>query len=189
MPIKKKTNRLFFWKKKSNNKKLVMFKMCHAVMKSVGTSDRPWREFLKKPSLPIRSNYVYRYLTNVVYFSRNYLNLITACLMVWSLVYPVFFLCLALAINIHLCADPVKKMILKCLQVISFGYFIACYSVFPCVVAFSTILSFVSLHALTTPYTDEASRHFEEVTGHLIEAPTTPVYKMIRVRQPQNHYS
>eukprot|EP00759_Apiculatamorpha_spiralis_P002437 PhF_6_TR10969/c0_g1_i1/m.17701 len=160
---------------------MTVVRVLHAVVNHKAESGRPWSEFFKKPALPIRTNYVYRYFTNIVYFTRNYLNLFTGMVLLWSILYPLFFLCLLVALKLHNTSDSGMKTTLKVVQGVLFCVALVWYAVVPVVLFMGFALGCISLHAVVTPYTDEASGYFEEVIGPLVERPTTPVTSFERV--------
>eukprot|EP00760_Papus_ankaliazontas_P037986 PhM_4_TR8807/c0_g1_i1/m.83672 len=159
---------------------------------------RSWAEFFKRPALPIATNYTYRYLTNIVYFSRNYLNIVTAGLLLFAAFHPMFFISLGVALQLHVggaaTATPLVQILLRITQLVflvALPFFTPHHSVlmihFVIYVLFMIVI--VSVHALVTPYTDEASGLLDSLLGDQIEPPTTPVLSFERVHDSQTYVS
>eukprot|EP00760_Papus_ankaliazontas_P003694 PhM_4_TR1163/c0_g2_i1/m.65173 len=162
----------------------VCLRVLDALLHHTPPTARPWGEFLKAPSLPISTNYTYRYLTNIVYFARNYLNLVALTLLLWSIAHPLFIVCLALALQLHMgVGGKLARPWLRRLQGVTFAIFVYNYGVGPIFTVITFIFSLVSLHSLVTPYTDEASREFDRLTGQAVETPTTPLVSFQRVKR------
>ena len=62
---------------------------------------RPLREFFQRPQMPIREMYLYRFLVNLTWYARNYMNIVLIYIFLSALVYPLFLLNLAAAGLLH----------------------------------------------------------------------------------------
>jgi hypothetical protein len=142
---------------------------------------RPLRTFLKRPRLPIREVYMTRFLVNLVWFSRNYLNITLICGIACALMYPFLAVPLLLALWMHISKQRTGQGFmltpLKAVQALSCVWMIRTYGVAVPVLAVAVPTLFVCAHALFTPYTDEAFVHYENTMkqrGIIIPAPRSP---------------
>ena len=62
---------------------------------------RPLKEFFQRPQMPIREMYLYRFLVNLTWYARNYMNIVLIYIFVSALFYPLFLLNLASAGLLH----------------------------------------------------------------------------------------
>ena len=141
---------------------------------------RPLQDFFQAPRLPIREVYLTRTLINAVWFARNYLNIMLLFALLFSLFYPLLMLVLLAAGVVHWRKRRGLKrslIIAKMLQAASSLF--VWYQYGTLAVVFSCLVPsvIVAAHALFTPYTDEASSHYEHLLamqGMEAPAPRSP---------------
>jgi hypothetical protein len=136
---------------------------------------RPLSDFVHSPRLPIREVYLTRTLINAVWFARNYLNIMLLFSLFFSVFWPLLLVVLAAAGCVHWQKRRGSKLSLaaaKLFQLLASLFVWYTYGIM--VVIFTCLVPscLVAAHALFTPYTDEASSHYERLlTSEGIEAP------------------
>lgn len=139
---------------------------------------RPLSEFFVRPRLPIREVYMYRFLVNLVWFARNYLNAVLVVAVAASVVYPLFLLTLVTTLQVHLWRRSRYAVLWKAAQLAGCVFTWAMYGAWPGVVTSATAMALIGTHAILTPYTDEASSLYDSATADVDAdgiAPSTPV--------------
>lgn len=140
---------------------------------------RPLSEFVVRPAWPIREMYLDRFLINLVWFARNYLNFILIWAASASIYYPLFVLCLAGAAAVHLTRTSAKvRMGFKFAQFLSCVYIYWEYGLLPPLLTALTPMLIIALHATFTPYTDDALTYYNSILSNCGEEcaePRTPV--------------
>ncbi|KAH9578179.1 Prenylated rab acceptor PRA1 [Trypanosoma melophagium] len=153
---------------------------------SLGQPQRPASEFFLKPSLPIRYVYMTRILVNLLWFSRNYFNWTLLISIVLIFFIPHSALILIMSVSMHLIkrrslSRNVKSntdkntrvskgnelsitiILLMILQLSA--CVVVCYmcGIFPLIGYIIIVVVPVILHALFTPYTDDAFELYRTV--------------------------
>lgn len=139
---------------------------------------RPLSEFFQRPQLPIREVYMYRFLVNMVWYARNYLNIVFIVTFVAACFYPWFFLTLFTTLQVQLWHSSKYVNLWKLLQLATCYYIYSIYGILPGAVTTICAMGLIAAHATFTPYTDEASRLYDELTVDVSgssQGPLTPV--------------
>lgn len=136
---------------------------------------RPLSNFFHAPRLPIREVYLTRTLINAVWFARNYLNIMLLSVIIFSVFWPLFLVVLVAAGCVHWRKRRGSKLSLTLAKLFQLLASVAVWIEYGFIVVVFTCLvpsMIVAAHALFTPYTDEASSHYEKlVTSEGMEAP------------------
>ena len=141
---------------------------------------RPLSEVFQRPKLPIREVYWYRFNINIVWFARNYLNLLFLWLLLGCIWLPYCLFPLVVALPLHLVQKEHRRRILslKLLQVATTALVIWQHGVLRPVFLFVSCMVLISAHALLTAFDDESSEYYDKVVterGEVVQAPSTPV--------------
>ena len=152
---------------------------------------RPLAEFVLRPTMPIRENYLYRFLVNLLWFARNYLNavLVAVLALVWW--FPEFLACTVTALLVHRCKSQGKLAVSRGYKALQLALCVWCtyrHGVWPGVLATVAIGGLVCLHAVLTPYTDEASRYYDARMKAEAKVQPNVVDELARPRTPVMEY-
>ena len=143
------------------------------------------RVFLRRPRLPIREMYLTRVVINLVYFARNYLNVVLLLISVSAFMYPLVLVVLLSAGGLHLASkrsggaqlSPAVVSATRVLQLVMCCYVAYVYGFFRLLAVNAIPMMLVAAHAALTPYTDDAMAHYEAVMagkGFAAPAPRSP---------------
>jgi len=119
--------------------------------------------------MPIRENYLYRFLVNILWFARNYLNLVLLWVVLLAFWFPLFIVCTGAALKIHLSAKQapgtasVPLAVWKLVQLAAVFGCLVFYGPWPGIISTSVVGGVICLHAIMTPYTDAASEFYDTV--------------------------
>jgi hypothetical protein len=144
---------------------------------------RPWSEVFARPSLPIRENWKYRMVVNLVWFARNYLNIVVTCVLAVSYWFPGFFFTILCTLYMHseTCKKrPTRRLLMQLVQLGSLGLNNYLYGWLSGFLFTVCVAAAILLHAVFTPYTDERVKRYMECTRLQDQdrerfAPRTPV--------------
>ena len=132
---------------------------------ALAQDSRPLREFFVRPALPIRENYLYRLQLNILWFARNYLNIIIFFVTIASYWYPLFFVCCGAALKVHL-SQGVQNLLWNVIQLVTCIACIISYGIWPGLYLTLFIASIILCHAQFTPYTDQAFIYYQKHVGN-----------------------
>jgi hypothetical protein len=149
---------------------------------------RPWSQvFVVRPSLPIRENWKYRLLVNLVWFARNYLNFVLLLVFAVAWWFPGFLLTVGSTMFIHSETsrhNPAVRRTMRLLVLLSLTFNTYRYGFWPGFLFSMGVSTLIMLHAVFTPYTDERVARYHEFTGNCVNltasvkekfAPRTPI--------------
>lgn len=155
--------------------------ICAVIDVATSEQPRPLREFFRRPYLPIREMYLTRVVINLVYFARNYLNVILVCIAACAFVYPSMVLVLVSSGAIHVAKrSAASQKAVSALQVVQFSMCVVVLQqcgLLAVLLVNAIPMMMVASHAAFTPYTDEAMAHYENVMktkGFSAPAPRSP---------------
>ncbi|RNF26897.1 uncharacterized protein Tco025E_00860 [Trypanosoma conorhini] len=153
---------------------------------SLEQPQRPLREFLLPPAVPIREVYTTHLLVNLLWFARNYYNLALLISFVVSICIPSYTLIVIVSCMMQLtkrymfrntlvtASDTAKStreergrsgimVLLTLLQICCCIYVWSLTGLFSIVMCIAAVATPIVAHAFLTPYTDEAFKLYYEV--------------------------
>ena len=141
-----------------------LFAVAAIIDASTSRAPRPLSELFQRPRSPIREIYLHQLFINLVWFARNYLSFIMAFAVVASAFYPWFLLSLWCALATHWSLSRKSRRLWKLGQVVASAWIVRQYGAMPPMLTAVVAMFPICTHALFTPYSDEASKLFEQVT-------------------------
>jgi hypothetical protein len=162
---------------------VAMFKVIACAMDRAMTKKmRPLKQVFIFPTMPIRENYMYRFLVNLVWFARDYLVLILLTTFISSFFYPGFIISLMATIRVHTAAS--YRGIWRLVQLAAVSYNVWFYGFLPGGLLIVALTMVVCSHAIMIPYTDDASAAYDrlmkgQADAEEYAAPRTPVVEYV----------
>lgn len=130
---------------------------------------RPWAElFANGFAPPIRENWRYRIVVNLVWFARNYLNFVVGSVLCVAYWFPGFLFTVLCTLCIHAESSkqrPALRAIMRCVSLLSLllnNFLYGWLSGFLFSVA---VASCILLHAVFCPYDDERVQRYKHCIG------------------------